>query len=78
MVPYHAAVPKDKRTPRSPNWQGVLQHLSRLLSHFPMYIKLNYEPRAELLQKEPEEPNGDEKEWAEEKIDNANPLEEDL
>ena len=46
--------------------------------HFPMYIKLNYEPRAELIQEEPEEANGEEKEWAEEKIDNADPLDEDL
>lgn len=46
--------------------------------HFPMFIKLNYEPRAELLQEEPEEANGEEKEWAEEKIDKADPLEEDL
>ena len=43
-----------------------------------MFIKLNYEPRAELLQEEPEEANGEEKEWAEEKIDKAEPLEEDL
>ena len=46
--------------------------------HFPMYIKLNYEPRAELLQEEPEEANGEEKEWAEEKIDKAEPLNEDI
>ena len=46
--------------------------------HFPMYIKLNYEPRAELIQEEPEEADGEEKEWAEEKIDNADPLDEDL
>ncbi|HSP10992.1 MAG TPA: endonuclease/exonuclease/phosphatase family protein [Salegentibacter sp.] len=42
--------------------------------HFPMYIKLNYEPRAAILQKEPEAEQ-DEKEWAQEKIDDAEPLE---
>lgn len=43
--------------------------------HFPMFIKLNYEPRAEILQEEPEEPTEDEKEWAKEKIENGNPTE---
>lgn len=46
--------------------------------HFPMYVKLNYEPRAELIQDGPEEANGEEKEWAEEKIEKAEPLDEDL
>lgn len=41
--------------------------------HFPMFIKLNYEPRAELVQEEPEEADEDEKEWAEEKIEEGNP-----
>ena len=43
--------------------------------HFPIFIKLNYEPRAEILQEEPEEANGEEKEWAEEKIKDGNPKE---
>ena len=41
--------------------------------HFPMFIKLNYEPKAEILQDEPEEAIGDEKEWANEKIEDGNP-----
>lgn len=45
--------------------------------HFPMYIKLNYEPRAEILQKEPDA-GEEEKEWAEEKIQDANPLEKEV
>ncbi|WP_372920535.1 endonuclease/exonuclease/phosphatase family protein [Salegentibacter sp.] len=40
--------------------------------HFPMYIKLNYEPRAEILQDEPEA-GQEEKEWAQDKIDDADP-----
>lgn len=36
--------------------------------HFPMFIKLNFEPRAEILQEIPEDADGDEKEWADEKI----------
>ncbi|HSJ12510.1 MAG TPA: endonuclease/exonuclease/phosphatase family protein [Gillisia sp.] len=43
--------------------------------HFPMFIKLNYEPRAEKIQEEPEEATADEKEWADEKIENGNPTE---
>lgn len=43
--------------------------------HFPMFIKLNYEPRAEKIQEEPEEATEDEKEWADEKIENGNPTE---
>ncbi len=46
--------------------------------HFPMFIKLNYEPRAELVQEEPEEADGDEDEWAEEKIEKGNPTERDV
>lgn len=53
--------------------------LSRLTSidsdHFPMFIKLNYEPRAEFFQDEPEDANVDEKEWADEKIEDSNPYE---
>lgn len=46
--------------------------------HFPMFIKLNYEPRAEKLQEEPETPDKEEKEWTEEKIENGNPRERDI
>lgn len=46
--------------------------------HFPMFIKLNYEPRAELVQKEPEEADEEEKEWADEKIEDGNPTERDV
>lgn len=42
--------------------------------HFPMYINLNYEPTAEYINEETEEADNEEKEWAEEKIENANPL----
>ena len=41
--------------------------------HFPMFIKLNFEPRAEILQSNPEEANAEEEEWAEEKIEEGNP-----
>ena len=41
--------------------------------HFPIFIKLNFEPRVEDLQDEPEEANEEEKEWAEEKIVRGNP-----
>jgi len=55
----------------------TLIELKRLKSidsdHFPMFIKLNYEPRAENMQDEPEEANGDEKDWANEKIANGKP-----
>jgi endonuclease/exonuclease/phosphatase (EEP) superfamily protein YafD len=55
----------------------TLIEITRLTSidsdHFPMFIKLNYEPRAEIMQDEPEEADGDEKEWADEKIKNGNP-----
>lgn len=40
--------------------------------HFPMYIKLNYTPKAEWEQERLEIDEGDKK-WAEEKIDKANP-----
>ncbi len=57
----------------------TLIEITRLTSidsdHFPMFIKLNYEPRAEILQDEPEEAIGDEKEWANEKIEDGNPRE---
>ena len=46
--------------------------------HFPMFIKLNFEPRAEHIQEEPEEASEDEKEWADEKIKNGNPTETDV
>lgn len=46
--------------------------------HFPMYIKLNYEPRAEILQEVPEDANGEEKEWADEKIRSGKPKDTDI
>ncbi len=42
--------------------------------HFPMYINLNYEPKAELVNEDTDEPAREEEEWAEEKIQNADPL----
>jgi len=45
--------------------------------HFPIYIKLNYMARAKRLQ-EGLEPDREEEEWAEEKIQRANPKEESL
>lgn len=42
--------------------------------HFPMYINLNHEPSAEMINEDTDEANKEEKEWAEEKIQNANPL----
>lgn len=42
--------------------------------HFPMYIKLNHEPRAEVVNDETEDSQPEEEEWAEEKIERANPL----
>ncbi len=60
----------------------TLIELARLKSigsdHFPIFIKLNYEPRAEILQEEPEEADGEEKEWADEKIEEGNPQERDF
>ncbi|MCL6218877.1 endonuclease/exonuclease/phosphatase family protein [Zunongwangia pacifica] len=45
--------------------------------HFPMYIKLNYEPRAEWVQQELELDREDEL-WAHEKIEEAHPLEKSI
>ena len=42
--------------------------------HFPMYIKLNYEPTAEVINEDTDEADTEEEEWAEEKIQNADPL----
>lgn len=41
--------------------------------HFPIFVKLNYEPRAEIFQQESEEATEEEKEWIEEKIDEGSP-----
>ncbi len=46
--------------------------------HFPMFIELNYEARGRSFQEKPEEANGDEKEWANEKIEDGNPQETDV
>ncbi|HET8754157.1 MAG TPA: endonuclease/exonuclease/phosphatase family protein [Salinimicrobium sp.] len=43
--------------------------------HFPIFVKLNYEPRAELFQEETEEADHEEKEWVDEKIENGHPKE---
>lgn len=55
----------------------TLIKLKRLKSinsdHFPVFIKLNYEPRGKYFQEKPEKANGDEKEWANEKITDGNP-----
>lgn len=53
-----------------------LEHIGS--DHFPMFIKLNFEPRAETLQKEPEEADEEEKEWAEEKIKEGKPKDEEI
>ncbi|MDT0689846.1 endonuclease/exonuclease/phosphatase family protein [Salegentibacter sp. F188] len=45
--------------------------------HFPMFIKLNYEPRAENIQQTPEADKEDKKR-VEEKIDDANPREQEV
>ena len=42
--------------------------------HFPMYINLNYEPTAEAINEDTDEAAAEEEEWAEEKIQNADPL----
>lgn len=42
--------------------------------HFPMFINLNFERKAEEVQEKPD-PEKDEKEWAQEKIDEAEPRE---
>lgn len=51
----------------------TLVELKRLKSigsdHFPIFIKLNFEPRAEVLQEETEAADKEEKEWADEKIE---------
>lgn len=46
--------------------------------HFPMYIKLNYEPEKRSFQEKPEKPTGDEKQWANEKIEAGDPQETDV
>lgn len=55
----------------------TLIELKRLKSigsdHFPMFIKLNYEPQAEGVQEEPEDADNEEKEWADDKIKEGNP-----
>lgn len=60
----------------------TLINLKRLKSidsdHFPVFVKLNYEPRGRSFQEKPEKANGDEKEWADEKIADANPQVTDL
>jgi endonuclease/exonuclease/phosphatase (EEP) superfamily protein YafD len=57
----------------------TLVNIARLESigsdHFPMYIKLNHEPRVEEFQDKPEEPDLEEEKWAEEKINKGNPSE---
>lgn len=51
-----------------------IERLSHIGSdHFPIYISLNYEPRAENVQEE-EEAEIEEEEWAEEKIEKAEPV----
>ena len=45
--------------------------------HFPMFAKLNFEPRVEHLQEEPSEADEEEKEWVEEKIDKGKPKQEE-
>src|SRR5690554_1365897 len=49
-----------------------LKHIGS--DHFPMFIQLHLEPRAKAVQDEPEA-DQEEKEWAEEKIEEANPKE---
>ncbi|SDR70366.1 endonuclease/exonuclease/phosphatase family protein [Gramella sp. MAR_2010_147] len=46
--------------------------------HFPMYIKLNYEPTAEAINEDTDEADEEEKEWAEEKIKTADPIRQKL
>ncbi|MDR5590554.1 endonuclease/exonuclease/phosphatase family protein [Christiangramia sp. SM2212] len=46
--------------------------------HFPMYIKLNYEPTAEVINEDTDEADDEEKEWAEEKIKSADPIRQKL
>ncbi|MCP9199919.1 endonuclease/exonuclease/phosphatase family protein [Gramella sp. GC03-9] len=46
--------------------------------HFPMYIKLNHEPTAEVVNEDTEQADHEEEEWAEEKIQNADPLQQKI
>ncbi|HET8854963.1 MAG TPA: endonuclease/exonuclease/phosphatase family protein [Salinimicrobium sp.] len=43
--------------------------------HFPIFVKLNFEPRAEIIQEETPEADQDEKEWVDEKISDGKPQE---
>lgn len=42
--------------------------------HFPIFVKLNYEPRAEPAQEKPEAPNEEEQQWTDEKIEKGHPI----
>ncbi|TRO65088.1 endonuclease/exonuclease/phosphatase family protein [Christiangramia sabulilitoris] len=42
--------------------------------HFPMYIKLNYKPKAMAANVDTDEPAEEEKDWAEDKIKDADPI----
>ncbi|MDT0647790.1 endonuclease/exonuclease/phosphatase family protein [Zunongwangia sp. F260] len=42
--------------------------------HFPIFIRLNYESYAENIQEKPERADEEEQEWADEKIEKANPM----
>lgn len=42
--------------------------------HFPMYIHLNHQPKAEMVNEDTDKADHTEEEWAEEKIKRANPL----
>ncbi|WP_300437964.1 endonuclease/exonuclease/phosphatase family protein [Christiangramia sp.] len=46
--------------------------------HFPMYINLNYEPSAQAINEDTDQAEKEEKEWAEEKIKNADPIRQKL
>jgi len=46
--------------------------------HFPMYIKLNYVPSATAINKDTDHADEEEKNWAEEKIKNADPIRQKL
>ncbi len=46
--------------------------------HFPMYINLNHEPTAEMVNEDTDSAEKEEEEWAEEKIQNANPLQQKI
>lgn len=46
--------------------------------HFPMFINLNHQPKAEEIQDEPESATDEEEEWTEEKIAKGDPKERDL